>query len=46
MQVADSLVDEQADNGSWDNENTDHTMDACRNLMLVSDTFKNKKNIL
>jgi hypothetical protein len=39
-------VDEQADNGSWDNENTDHTMDACRNLMLVSDTFKNKKNML
>lgn len=42
MQAADSLAAEQAENGSWDNENTDHTMDACRNLMLVSDTFKEK----
>lgn len=43
LQAADSLVAEQAENGSWDNENTDHTMDACRNLMLVSDTFKQKE---
>ena len=43
MQAAESLVAEQAENGSWDNENTDHTMDACRNLMLVSDTFKTKE---
>ena len=43
MQAADSLVTEQAEDGSWDNENTDHTMDACRNLMLVSDTFKDKE---
>ena len=42
MQASDSLVAEQAENGSWGNENTDHTMDACRNLMLVSDTFKDK----
>jgi hypothetical protein len=43
MEAAASLVDEQAENGSWDNENTDHTMDACRNLMLVSDTFGQKE---
>ncbi len=43
MQAANSLVAEQAENGSWDNENTDHTMDACRNLMLVSDTFAQKE---
>lgn len=42
LEAANSLVDEQAANGSWDNENMDHTMDACRNLMLVSDTFKAK----
>ncbi|NIP99553.1 MAG: hypothetical protein GWM98_16520 [Nitrospinaceae bacterium] len=39
LEAADSLVAEQAPNGSWDQENMDHTMDACRNLMLVSDTF-------
>jgi len=43
LEAADSLIAEQAKNGSWDNENTDHTMDACRNLMLVSDTFKTKE---
>jgi squalene cyclase len=43
LEAADSLIAEQAENGSWDNENTDHTMDACRNLMLVSDTFKTKE---
>ena len=43
MEAADSLVGEQAENGSWDNENTDHTMDACRNLMLVADTFGQKE---
>ena len=43
LEAADSLIVEQADNGSWDNENTDHTMDACRNLMLVSDTFESKE---
>ncbi len=43
LEAADSLVDQQAENGSWDNENTDHTMDACRNLMLVSDTFSQKE---
>jgi hypothetical protein len=43
MDAADSMVAAQAENGSWDNENTDHTMDACRNLMLVSDTFKTKE---
>ena len=39
MDVADSLAGEQAANGSWYQENMDHTMDACRNLMLVADTF-------
>jgi len=43
MDAADSLVAEQAANGSWDNENMDHTMDACRNLMLVADTFGKKE---
>jgi hypothetical protein len=43
LEAADSLVAEQAENGSWDSENTDHTMDACRNLMLVSDTFGQKQ---
>ena len=43
MDAANSLTDEQASDGSWDKENMDHTMDACRNLMLVSDTF-DKKN--
>ena len=43
LEAADGLVAEQAANGSWDNENTDHTMDACRNLMLVSDSFKQKE---
>ena len=43
LEAADSLIAEQAENGSWDKENTDHTMDACRNLMLVSDTFKTKE---
>ena len=42
LEAAESLIDEQATNGSWDNENMDHTMDACRNLMLVSDTFNVK----
>jgi len=42
LEAADSMVAEQAENGSWDNENMDHTMDACRNLMLVADTFKQK----
>jgi hypothetical protein len=40
--AADDMVKVQAENGSWDNENMDHTMDACRNLMLVSDSFKIK----
>jgi squalene cyclase len=42
LEAADSLITEQDENGSWDNENIDHTMDACRNLMLVADTFKTK----
>ncbi len=42
LDAADGLVDAQAKNGSWDDENTDHTMDACRNLMLVSDVTKTK----
>ena len=44
LEAADNLIDEQAENGSWDSENMDHTMDACRNLMLVSDTFNQKEN--
>jgi hypothetical protein len=43
MDAAESLANEQAENGSWDNENMDHTMDACRNLMLVSDTFDRRE---
>ena len=43
LEAADSLVDEQAENGSWDGENMDHTMDACRNLILVADTFNQKE---
>ena len=43
MDAAESLAREQAPNGSWDNENMDHTMDACRNLMLVSDTFNRRE---
>ena len=43
LEAADSMVDAQAVNGSWDNENMDHTMDACRNLMLVADTFNVKE---
>lgn len=43
LEAAEDLVKEQAGNGSWDHENMDHTMDACRNLMLVSDTFKQKE---
>jgi len=43
MDAAESLAKEQAENGSWDNENMDHTMDACRNLMLVSDTFERRE---
>lgn len=43
LQAADNMVAEQSENGSWDGENMDHTMDACRNLMLVADTF-NQKN--
>ncbi len=46
LEAADSLVAEQADNGSWDNENMDHTMDACRNLMLVSDSFNQKEKFM
>ena len=46
MEAATSLMGEQAENGSWDNENTDHTMDACRNLMLVSDTFGQKEKYM
>lgn len=42
-EAADDMVKAQAENGSWDNENMDHTMDACRNLMLVSDIFKQKE---
>ena len=41
--AAESLAGEQAPNGSWDDENMDHTRDACRNLMLVSDTFNRRK---
>ncbi|MFQ5483470.1 MAG: hypothetical protein ACE5ER_12020, partial [Nitrospinaceae bacterium] len=33
----------QAASGSWDNDNTDHTMDACRNLMLVADVFEQRE---
>ena len=43
LEAADNIVAQQAENGSWDSENMDHTMDACRNLMLVADTF-NQKN--
>ncbi|MFQ5450654.1 MAG: prenyltransferase/squalene oxidase repeat-containing protein [Nitrospinaceae bacterium] len=43
LEAADSLTGEQEPDGSWDNENMDHTMDACRNLMLVSDTFGKKE---
>lgn len=43
MDAADSLAGEQAADGSWDRENMDHTMDACRNLMLVADTFKKRE---
>ena len=43
LEAADSMVDEQAENGSWDGENMDHTMDACRNLILVADTFNQKE---
>jgi len=43
LQAAESLAAEQSENGSWDNENMDHTMDACRCLMLVSDTFGEKE---
>ncbi len=46
LDAAESLVDEQAENGSWDNENMDHTMDACRNLMLVSDIFNQKEKYM
>ena len=42
LEAADNMVNEQVENGSWDNENMDHTMDACRNLMLVSDTFNQR----
>jgi len=41
--AANDMVNVQADNGSWDNENMDHSMDACRNLMLVSDSFNEKE---
>jgi len=41
--AANSLAEQQAQNGSWDDENMDHTMDACRNLMLVSDTFDRRE---
>jgi hypothetical protein len=41
-EAADDMVKVQAENGSWDSENTDHSMDACRNLMLVSDSFNMK----
>lgn len=44
MDAADSLIGEQASNGSWDQENMDHTMDACRNLMLVADTFGKREH--
>ena len=43
LEAADSMVDEQAENGSWDCENMDHTMDASRNLILVADTFNQKE---
>ena len=43
LEAADGMVDEQAENGSWDGENMDHTMDACRNLILVADTFDQKE---
>jgi hypothetical protein len=43
LEAADSMVDEQAEKGSWDGENMDHTMDACRNLILVADTFNQKE---
>jgi squalene cyclase len=43
LEAADSMVDEQAESGSWDGENMDHTMDACRNLILVADTFNQKE---
>ncbi|PIQ97078.1 MAG: hypothetical protein COV67_06175 [Nitrospinae bacterium CG11_big_fil_rev_8_21_14_0_20_56_8] len=42
LEAADSLAGEQASNGSWDDENMDHTMDSCRCLMLVADTFGQK----
>jgi len=42
-EAADDMAKAQADNGSWDNENMDHSMDACRNLMLVSDSFNQKE---
>ena len=43
LEAADDMIKEQAENGSWDGENMDHTMDACRNLMLVADTFNQKE---
>lgn len=43
LHAAESMVEEQSPNGGWDNENCDHTMDACRNLMLVSDVFKKRE---
>jgi squalene cyclase len=43
LEAADGMIKEQAENGSWDGENMDHTMDACRNLMLVADTFNQKE---
>ena len=42
LDAAEGLLGEQAENGSWDNENTDHTMDALRNLILVGDSFKQR----
>jgi squalene cyclase len=43
LEAANGMIKEQAENGSWDGENMDHTMDACRNLMLVADTFNQKE---
>ena len=42
-EAANDMAAVQAENGSWDDENMDHSMDACRNLMLVSDSFKEKE---
>jgi hypothetical protein len=38
------LREHQAENGSWDGENVDHTMDATRALMVVSKVLGEQEN--